>query len=117
MTATSRAGALAAALAVMAAAWVLAARQMHGMDMGVSTVLGSFGFFAAGWVPMMAAMMLPGAVPALLRSARRGDPWSAPLFALSYLGVWTGVGLAVYAIYQPHSHAVAGALVAGAALY
>lgn len=38
--------ALAATLGVAAAAWVVAVRQMTGMDMGVATRLGSFGFFA-----------------------------------------------------------------------
>jgi len=117
MTAVSRTSAIGAALAATAAAWALAMRQMHGMDMGVGTELGSFRFFAEGWVPMMAAMMLPGALPALLRLTRRGDLSSAPLFALSYLAVWAAVGLAVYALYQPHSHGAAGALVAAVALY
>src|SRR6266542_2388711 len=53
--------ALTATLGLAAAAWVVAVRQMTGMDMGVATELGSFGFFAAAWVSMMAAMMLPGA--------------------------------------------------------
>jgi hypothetical protein len=35
--------------------------QMNGMDMGVATRLGSFASFVALRVPMMAAMMLPGA--------------------------------------------------------
>ena len=50
-------------LGLAAACWVVAVRQMNGMDMGVATRLGSFAFFIAVWVPMMAAMMLPGAAP------------------------------------------------------
>ena len=55
-----------------AAAWVIAVRQMDGMDMGVATELGSFEFFVAAWASMMAAMMLPGAVPAVSRRVRVG---------------------------------------------
>jgi hypothetical protein len=51
------AAALTATLGLAAAAWVVAVRQMSGMDMGPATQLGSFGFFAALWVPMMAAMI------------------------------------------------------------
>ena len=68
-----RAAATAAALAMMfgiaGAAWVIAVWQMSGMDMGVATRLGSFAFFVALWVSMMAAMMLPGAAPAVLPRA------------------------------------------------
>ncbi|MGD0064192.1 MAG: hypothetical protein ABSB76_12220 [Streptosporangiaceae bacterium] len=53
--------ALTATLGLGAAAWVVAVWQMNGMDMGVATRLGSFAFFVAVWVSMMAAMMLPGA--------------------------------------------------------
>jgi len=72
----------------------------------------------ASWAPMMAAMMLPGALPAIARSARaRGGVLAAPLFAGSYLVVWTGVALAIYALYMPPAPAVAAALIAAAALY
>jgi hypothetical protein len=64
MTATTRTTALAATLGVPIAAWLLAMQQMRGMDMGTGTELGSLGFFIGTWVPMMAAMMLPGALPA-----------------------------------------------------
>ena len=76
--------ALAATLGLAAAAWVVAVRQMTGMDMGVATELGSFGFFAAAWVSMMAAMMLPGAAPPVLRRAHaRGRVRAVPLFVVS----------------------------------
>ena len=67
-TTATTAAALAATLGAAAACWVIAIDQMRGMDMGVATRLGSFAFFAASWASMMAAMMLPGAVPALLRA-------------------------------------------------
>jgi predicted metal-binding membrane protein len=59
-------------------------------------------------------MMLPGAVPAVLRSAGAG---AALLFAGSYLAVWSAVGLVVYAIYSPHGAVAAGALTIAAGLY
>lgn len=61
--------ALTATLGLAAAAWVASLWQMNGMDMGVETRLGSFGFFVAVWASMMAAMMLPGAAPAVIRRA------------------------------------------------
>jgi predicted metal-binding membrane protein len=57
---------LAGTLGLAAASWVLSIRLMSGMDMGVATEIGSFAFFVALWVTMMAAMMLPGAAPAVL---------------------------------------------------
>jgi predicted metal-binding membrane protein len=110
--------ALAATLGLAAAAWVVAVRQMHGMDMGVATQLGSFALFVALWVAMMAAMMLPGAVPAVLNRAHAHGPVRAVVpFVASYLAVWTLVGAVVYAVYRPHGTAVAGALVIAAGAY
>src|SRR5438309_2602665 len=97
------AAALTATLGLAAASWVVAVRQMNGMAMGVATQLGSFAFFVPLWVSMMAAMMLPGAAPAVLRYAHaNGRIRPVPLFVGSYLAVWTLVGVAVYALYQPH---------------
>jgi predicted metal-binding membrane protein len=107
----------AATLALAAASWVVAVEEMRGMDMGVATELGSPAFFAAVWMPMMAAMMLPGAAPAVSRYVRAEGPLGAPLFAASYLAVWAAVGLAVYALYTPHGTTVAGALTIAAGIY
>ena len=110
--------ALATTLGFAAAAWIVTVRQMHGMDMGVATPLGSFAFFVVLWVAMMAAMMLPGAVPAVLSRAHAHGPVRAVLpFVGSYLAVWTLVGPLVYAVYRPHGTAVAGALVIAAGVY
>jgi predicted metal-binding membrane protein len=118
MTSTRRGAALAGTLGVAAVSWVIAVHQMDGMDMGVATELGSLGFFVAAWVPMMAAMMLPGAAPAAWRSARvDGRALSVPLFAGSYLAVWALVGLALYVLYEPHGTSTAGALVIAAGAY
>jgi predicted metal-binding membrane protein len=70
---------------------------------------------------MMAAMMLPGALPAIVRSAR-GDHggrvlFSAPRFAASYLVVWFAAGLAIFAVYEPPAPPVAAVVVAAAVLY
>jgi predicted metal-binding membrane protein len=109
---------LTATIGVAGAAWVLAVQKMSGMDMGAATDLGSFGFFIAVWVLMMAAMMLPGAAPAVARFIRvKGRALAAPLFAGSYLAVWTLVGLAVYALYAPHGTSTAGTLTIAAGLY
>jgi predicted metal-binding membrane protein len=112
------AAALAATLGLAAASWVVAVRQMTGMDMGVATELGSFAFFVALWVTMMAAMMLPGAAPAVLRRAHAsGRVRAVPLFVGSYLSVWTLVGVAVYAVYRPHGSLAAGAAAIAAGVY
>jgi predicted metal-binding membrane protein len=74
-----------ATLGLAAASWAVAIWQMNGMDMGVGTRLGSFAFFVALWVSMMAAMMLPGATRAVLRSAHAsGRVRAVPQFVGSY---------------------------------
>ena len=115
---TSTRATVTATLGLAGACWFLAIRQMSGMDMGAATELGSLSFFLAAWVPMMAAMMLPGAVPAVSRFVRTsGRALAAPLFAGSYLAVWALFGLAVYALYEPHGSTTAGALTIAAGLY
>jgi predicted metal-binding membrane protein len=114
----TRAAALTGALGLAAASWCVALREMNGMDMGVATPLGSFAFFLGLWVWMMAAMMLPGATPAIVRRAQAsGGLRAVPLFAASYLVVWALVGVAVYALYQPHGTFVAGAVAIAAGVY
>jgi len=112
------AAALAAMLGLAVGSWVVAVRQMNGMDMGVATGLGSFAFFVVLWVVMMAAMMLPGAATAVLRRAHIGGRVRAvPPFVGSYLAIWTLVGVAVYAVYRPHGTLVAGAVAIAAGVY
>jgi predicted metal-binding membrane protein len=112
------AAALTATVGLAAAAWVVAVRQMDGMDMGVASRLGSFAFFLGVWVSMMAAMMLPGAAPAVLRRAHAdGRVRAVLLFVGSYLAVWTLVGVAVYAVYRPHGSFAAGAVAIAAGAY
>jgi predicted metal-binding membrane protein len=109
---------LALTLGIAAGCWFVSVSQMSGMDMGVATRLGSFALFAALWTPMMAAMMLPGAVPAVVRQARaQGSLLAAVPFVISYVAVWALVGVAVYALYRPHGTVAAGALVIAAGVY
>jgi predicted metal-binding membrane protein len=66
----------------------------------------------------MAAMMLPGALPAIARSAHAGHtPFAGPRFAASYLAVWFAAGLATFAVYQPPRTSVTVAVVGAAVLY
>jgi predicted metal-binding membrane protein len=109
--------ALAAMLGVAAACWVITIWLMTGMGMGTATRLGSFASFAAVWVAMMTAMMLPGAAPAVARAARAGCMRAVPLFAGSYLAVWALAGAVVFAAYRPHGTAAAGAVVIAAGAY
>jgi len=115
--AAARTAALAATAGLAAACWVIAVRQMHGMDMGVATRLGSFASFIAVWVVMMAAMMLPGAAPAVMRRTQADGARAAPLFVGSYLAVWALVGASVYALYRPHGAVAAGAVTVAAGVY
>jgi len=70
--------ALSATIGLAAISWVVAIRQMTGMDMGVATRLGSFASFVVLWV----AMMLPGAAPAVLRHAHASGRVRAVLLFL-----------------------------------
>jgi predicted metal-binding membrane protein len=122
--------AAAVVLAVTAFAWaamVHHARAMAGID-GMDMGLGSLDAFAASWVVMMAAMMLPSAIPVVLEFARvaekrRGWPMAVGVLAATYLGVWLAFGVACYAIYAalgmpwPHQTAVVGGALALAGVY
>ena len=110
--------ALTATLGLAAASWVVAVRQMNGMDMGAATQLGSFATFIAFWVAMMAAMMLPGATPAVVtRTLDSGRLRTVPSFVVGYLAVWTLFGVGVFVLYHPHGALVAGALTIAAGTY
>lgn len=109
---------LTATLGLAAACWVAAARLMDGMDMGLATRPGSFGLFAAAWVTMMAAMMLPGAAPAVARHARiSGKMRAAALFAGSYLAIWALAGVVAFGLDRPHGSLAAGTVVIAAGAY
>lgn len=122
--------AMAAALVVLAVAgiaWAAMAHHSHtmaGMDMG----LGPLESFAVTWVVMMAAMMLPSAIPVVLEFARtaegrRGWPVATGVLAATYLGVWLIFGVVCYAVYTaagmpwPNQAVVAGLALAVAGVY
>jgi predicted metal-binding membrane protein len=103
--------------ALAAAAWVVAVHRMDmGMDMGAATELGALGPFLATWAAMMAAMMLPGAVPAIAARARAGAG-AALRFAVAYVALWAAAGLVVHALYRPHGTLAAGLVTIAAGLY
>jgi predicted metal-binding membrane protein len=124
---------VAAALVVLAVAGVAWAATIHhsrsmagmeGMDMG----LGPIESFAATWVLMMAAMMLPSAIPVVLefaRTAERRKGWQVAtgVLAGTYLGVWLIFGVVCYAIYTatrmpwPHQAVAVGLALAVAGVY
>jgi predicted metal-binding membrane protein len=127
-------------LAAAAVAWVVTVDRMQGMDAGPGTDLGSFGWFAGIWAVMMAAMMLPSLVPmagAYAAQARGGSADVTPqsllhttLFTAGYLLTWVLVGLVAWLVFKvvrsldlsflgwdDGGRYVAGAVIAGAALY
>jgi predicted metal-binding membrane protein len=127
-------------LGAAAIAWIVAIDRMQGMDAGPGTDLGSLGWFAGIWAVMMAAMMLPSLIPmagAYAGQARGGSAEVTPqslvrttLFAAGYLLAWVLVGLAAWVVHRgirsldlsflgwdDGGRYVAGAVIAGAALY
>jgi len=114
-------------LAIAGVAWaamVQHSRAMAGMDMG----LGPIESFAATWVVMMAAMMLPSAIPVVLEFARtaegrRGWQVATGVLAVTYLGVWLMFGVVCYAIYTaarmpwPNQGVIVGLALALAGVY
>ena len=98
--------------------WFASVWQMRGMDMGAATSLGSPASFIGVWTSMMAAMMLPAAVPATLALLRTDSRVVAGLwFVASYLAVWLVFGIAAYGLYREHGHQTAGGLTILAGLY
>jgi predicted metal-binding membrane protein len=95
--------AVAATLVAAGGAWaytITQAGSMGGMAMG----LGPWQSFAGAWIMMMAAMMLPTAIPLIFEFARgsegrRAWPVATALLALTYLAVWLAFGLACYGVY------------------
>jgi predicted metal-binding membrane protein len=98
--------------------WAVTVMRIGGMDMGVATTLGSFAFFLSVWIPMMAAMMLPGVVPSVIRLAGSNrTALEIPRYVGTYLGVWAFFGVLVFIVYRPHGTTIAGAITIGAGVY
>jgi predicted metal-binding membrane protein len=90
-----------ALLGLAAVAWALTADRMTGMDMGPGTDPGGLGWFVVTWTLMTGSMMLPALVPALVPARGRGRAGGGDAaFAGGYLAVWTGVGVAAYALVE-----------------
>ena len=94
-----------AVLGVALVAWVVTVGRMSGMDAGPGTSLGGLGWYLAVWVTMMAAMMLPSAVPVVSLFARISDGRTRgsasrvvrpACFVAGYLVAWGAFGLAAY---------------------
>ncbi len=86
-------------------AWTLTVRSA---DMGMTDATA----FAAGWIVMMTAMMLPAVAPVVglyALAARRGVVAAVPVFVCGYLLVWAASSLPAYAV----SRAVTGPLMDG----
>jgi predicted metal-binding membrane protein len=114
-------------LSLAAVAWAVMiwqSRSTGGMGMG----LGSLESFATSWAVMMAAMMLPSALPLVYEFARRSEGrrrWRAATGVLgaTYLSIWLGFGVACYfvlsafPVLEADQRLVGGAALALAALY
>jgi predicted metal-binding membrane protein len=108
-------------LIVAALAWAVTIARLSSMD-DMSMGLGSIESFVAAWTVMMAAMMLPSALPLVFEFARntegrRGWQSATALLGVTYLGVWLAFGVACYALYNALGMPWANqGLVGGAAL-
>jgi predicted metal-binding membrane protein len=95
-------------LGIALATWAVTVERMRGMDGGPGTDLGTLGWYLGVWITMMAAMMLPSALPMVLlfervsrqRAEHGQTSVSTWLFVGSYLAVWTLYGLAAYVVYR-----------------
>jgi len=73
-----------------------------------------------GWgafTTMMAAMMLPAAIPSVYCAVRRAGIRSMPVFVGSYFAVWVIASSVIYALNRPHGAAAAAAVVIAAGVY
>jgi predicted metal-binding membrane protein len=94
-------------------AWWSSVDRMQGMGSGPWTGLGTVGWFLGIWVVMMAAMMLPSAIPTVTlygSLAKERRHLASVAFAAGYLAVWAAAGLVAFAL------ATAGGRVAGGVL-
>jgi predicted metal-binding membrane protein len=97
-------------LGLAGVAWWSSVDRMQGMGSGPWTGLGTLGWFLGLWIVMMAAMMLPSAIPtvALYGSlAKERARLASVFFVVGYLAVWAAAGLVAFAL------AAAGGRVAG----
>jgi predicted metal-binding membrane protein len=102
-------------LIVLAAiAWTVSDVRMSGMDAGPGSPLGTFGFFIATWVVMMAAMMFPSVGPMVhmyvnIQRGRRRKAMPAQVgatacFVAGYLIVWSSAGALAFVAAKIGAH-------------
>ncbi len=94
---------VAAVLALAAVAWAFTARQMLGA--GMTMGLGEVSSFATTWTVMMAAMMLPSAIPLVCGFARQAEgrrarPVALVVLCVVYLAIWIAFGIVCYLGYN-----------------
>jgi predicted metal-binding membrane protein len=91
--------------------WTMLTDDMAGMDMVMTPTIADGLAFVAAWAIMMAAMMLPSALPmiALYAATQRGERRAAPvgLFTLVYLVLWAATGVPMYLVSAALSGVVA----------
>ncbi len=84
-------------VAAAGVAWLGTVQLTGSMGMSASAGAADAGIFLGAWAVMMAAMMLPSALPMLLLYARAASSHAAALvFAGGYLLVWTAFGAVAY---------------------
>jgi predicted metal-binding membrane protein len=114
-------------LIVAALAWALTIARFSSMD-DMAMGLGSFDAFVTSWAVMMAAMMLPSALPLVFEFAqhaerRRGWQAATAVLGVTYLSVWLAFGVVSYALYNalgmpwPNQGLIGGAALVIASLY
>jgi predicted metal-binding membrane protein len=113
--ARARLGLVVALLALAGAGWWWTVGEMHGMDNGPWTGLGTFGWFLSVWVVMMAAMMFPSVAPtvALYSRMSRKSQLMPVLFTIGYLVTWAAAGIVAFLIGVAGNHAPGGVLAWG----
>ena len=106
----ARLGLITLLIGLAAISWLWIRDQMHGMDEGPWTGLGTLGWFLGIWVVMMAAMMFPSVAPTIALYSKMTKQRSAPLpllFGAGYLAVWACAGLIAFAL-AVVGHGIAG---------
>jgi predicted metal-binding membrane protein len=99
--ARTRLGLVALLLSLAGVGWWWTVDQMHGMDGGPWTDLGTLGWFLGVWVVMMAAMMFPSVAPTVAlysRMTRSRSPVAPLLFTSGYLVAWASVGALAFLV-------------------
>jgi len=99
--ARARLGLVAVLFGLAAIGWWWTVDQMHGMDDGPWTELGTLGWFLGVWIVMMAAMMFPSVSPTVALYARMTSARSGVLpllFAVGYLVTWATAGAVAFGL-------------------